>query len=133
MDLNGVMDALGVRLGTIAGLRVFTYPPDKVTPPAAIVAYPDAIEYDATYAGGSDRAVFGVHVLVGAVSDRASRVTIGPYANRAGAQSVKAALEADVSLAGAAKTLRVQAGEFTRMTVAGVEYLAASFDVEVYA
>lgn len=132
LDLNATMDALGTRLKTIAGLRVHDYPPESVAVPAAVVAFPDAVEYDQTYAGGADMAVFAIHVVVGKVSDRASRDAIGAYVGRSGPSAVKTVLEADPTLGGVVKTLRAQQAVFTTMTVGGVEYLAASFDVEVY-
>ena len=133
LDLNATMDALGTRLKTISGLRVHDYPPESVAVPAAVVGYPDAVEYDQTYAGGADMAVFPIHIVVGKVSDRASRDAIGAYVGRSGPSAVKTVLESDPTLGGAVKTLRAQQAVFTTMTVGGVEYLAASFDVEVYA
>lgn len=133
LDLNATMDALGIRLGTIAGLRVYDYPPDVIAEPAGVIAYPEAVEYDQTYAGGADRATFPVHVLTGKVSDRASRDRIGAYVARAGGSSVKTTLEAEPTLGGVVDSLRVERATFSTMTVAAVEYLAATFDVEVYA
>ncbi len=130
--MNVTMDALGVRLATIAGLRVSDYPADSISPPAAVVAYPE-LEYDQTYQAGADRATFPVHVLVGKDSDRAARDELGTYAARAGASSIKATLEADPTLAGAVDSLRVRRATFSTMAVGSVEYLAATFDVEVYA
>lgn len=133
-DLNAVMDGLGVRLKTIAGLRVHDYPPDSVAVPAAIVDFPEGIEYHPTYGVDSASAVFPVYVLVGQVSDRASRDAIAPYANPAGDQAVLAAIEADPTLGGAAQSLQVQRSDFTKTLISGgVEYLAVRFDVEVYA
>jgi hypothetical protein len=132
LDLNATMDALGVRLATIAGLRVFDFPPDALTVPAAVVAFPE-LDFDQTYQAGADRATFPVHILTGKVSERASRDEIGKFAARAGASSVKTTLEADPTLAGAVDSLRVRRATFSTMTVGGAEYLAATFDVEVYA
>lgn len=132
LALNATMDALGVRLDTIPGLRVFDYPPDQIPVPAAVVGYPEAIDYDRAYQAGADAATFPIHVLVGKVSDRASRDAIGPYVARSGASSVKTVLEADPTLAGAIDSLRVVRATFSTMTAGGVDYLAATFDVEVY-
>lgn len=132
IDLNATMDALGVRLATITGLRVFDYPPDSISPPAAVVAYPE-LEYDQTYQAGADRATFPVHVLTGKDSDRASRDKLGAYVARSGGSSIKTTLEADPTLAGAVDSLRVRRATFSTMTVGSVDYLAATFDVEVYA
>lgn len=131
LDLNAAMDALGARLGTIVGLRVYDYPPDSIAAPAGVIAYPEAVEYDLTYRGGADRATFPVHVLTGKVSDRASRDVIGAYAGRDGASSIKTALEDEPTLGGAVDSLRVQRAVFTTMTIAAVDYLVATFDVEV--
>lgn len=133
LDLNATMNALGVRLATIAGLRVYDYPPDAVATPAGVIAYPATVDYDQTYQGGADRAMFPVHVLAGKVSDRASRDVIGAYVGRSGALSVKTTLEADPTLAGAVDSLRVMAASFGTINVGGLDYLAATFDVEVYA
>lgn len=132
LDLNAAMDAIGATLKTIPGLRVYDYPPDAIAVPAAVVAFPDAVEYDRTYRAGSDSAVFTVHIVVGKMSDRASRDAVGAYVGRAG-PSVKTTLEADPTLGGAIQTLRAERAQLVTMTVGGVEYLAASFDVEVYA
>jgi hypothetical protein len=133
LNLNATMDALGVRLATISGLRVYDYPPDTIAEPAGVIAYPESVEYDQTYAGGADRATFPVHVLTGKVSDRASRDRIGAYVARTGGSSVKTTLEAEPTLGGVVDSLRVERATFSTMAVAGLEYLAPTFDVEVYA
>lgn len=133
LDLNATMDALGVRLATIAGLRVYDYPPDVIAEPAGVIAYPESVDYDLTYRGGADRALFPIHVLTGKVSDRASRDRIGAYVARTGTASVKTTLEADPTLGGVVDSLRVESATFSTMAVAGLEYLAATFNVEVYA
>lgn len=88
VNLATVMQALADRLDTIPGLRVYGYPPDKPpAPPSAVVTYPDTYTYDETYARGMDRLELPVVLLVGKVSDRASRDTIAAYADGAGGQS----------------------------------------------
>ena len=133
MDLNAVMDGLGVRLRTIDGLRVFDYPPDKVSPPAAVIGFPDIVTYDAVYAGGADVTTIPVYVLIAPGTDRVRRDELARYAYRVGALSVKAAVEGDVTLGGSAQTVRVQRCEFTSLTVADLTYPTAQFDVEVCA
>lgn len=133
MDLAAVMAALGTRLETIPGVRIYPYPPDKVAVPAVLVSWPDGIDYDQTMAGGSDRVLVPVFVLVEPGQARTRVAELAQYTNRAGASSVKAALQAAPTLAGAAKTLRVVRSEFTTVEVAAVAYPAARLDVEVYA
>lgn len=131
LNINAVMDGLGARLATIAGLRVFDYPPDNASPPAAIVGLPTALEYDATKGRGVDRCVVPVMVVVGRVAERAARDAVSLYLAGAGASSVKAAV--DGPLGGSAHTARVMEARVEVVTLGGVEYLGATFDVEVYA
>lgn len=129
MNVGAVMAGLGTRLRTISGLRVHDYAADQVSPPTAVVALPE-VTFDSTMARGSDDAEFPIHVLVGKVSDRASATKLAAYLSGG---SVKAAIEADPTLAGACQTLRVESASPSVMTVAGVDYLAATFTVNVVA
>lgn len=129
MNLIDVMDELGGALGGIAGLRVFPYPPETVTPPAAIVAWPDSIDYAASYGRGMDRLTIPIVVVVGKVSARASALLLGEYADGSGARSVKAVVDGGTYTA--MDSVTVTAGEFDVVTMAGVDYLAALFEVDV--
>lgn len=133
LDLNAVMDAIGVRLNQISGLRVYDYLAESAAPPAAIVGLPADGEYDVTKDRGCDRAVVPVTVLVGKVSDRASRDALAGYVAGTGDRSVKAAVEADGVLAGAAKAVQVKFPAIDIVTLGTVDYLGAVFDVEVFA
>ena len=93
MDLAAVMDELGDRLATINGLRVHRWPPDNISPPAAIVSYPDSYEFDSTYSRGMDRVEVPVVVVVGKVSERAARARLSGYIAGSGPASVKHVLE----------------------------------------
>lgn len=130
LDLNSVMDAIGVRLQTITGLRVATYPSDAANPPQAIVSLPETVEYDTVMGRGADRVVIPITVLVGKVSDRAARSLLGQYVSGTGAASVKTAVDGD--LGGTAHTARVTAATISIVTIQAVDYLGASFEVEVY-
>lgn len=133
LDLNAVMDAIGTRLVGVTGLRVYDYAADAAAPPAAIVALPEIVEYDAVAGRGADRTVIPVTVLVGKVSDRAARDQLAQYVSGAGASSVKAAIEGtDSTMGGACQTVRVTAANVNVVTVGGIDYLGASFDCEVY-
>lgn len=129
MNLADVMDEIAARLDTIAGLRVHGHPPDKITPPAAVVTYPDTYNYDQTYARGMDRLDLPVVVLVGKVSARASRDDLARFADGSGAASVKAVLEAGTYTA--FDTVRVTGAEFDVIAMAGVEYLGATFRLDI--
>jgi hypothetical protein len=132
LDLGAVMDAIGVRLVGVTGLRVYDYPADAASPPAAIVSLPEIVEYDVVAARGADRVVVPVTVLVGKVSDRAARDKLAGYLSGTGPSSVKEAIEgAGSDLGGAAQTVRVQTATVNVVTVGDVDYLGASFQVEV--
>lgn len=130
LDVNAAMDAIGAALSTISGLRVFDYPADKVTPPAAVVDL-EAVDYDEATARGADRATFKVYLVVGSVVDRTSRDALHGYLNGAGtgSTSVKAAIDA---IGG--HRVRVMRAEKTAVTVAETLYRAAAvFDVDYIA
>ena len=125
LNVAAAMDGIGTRLGTISGLRVYDYASDRVSPPAAIVGWPETIEFDQTYVRGADMATFPVAVIVGRVSDRASRDVLTAYV-----PLVKAAL--DGTLGGAVASARVTSADINPITVAGVDYVAATFMLEAY-
>lgn len=130
MIVSDVMDALAGQLDTIAGLRVFAYPADNVPAPAAVVGYPESIEFDTTMGRGVDEMVIPVFLLVGRVTDRNSRDALGAYCDGSGASSVKAVLQAGAYTA--MHRVRVESVDFSVVTIAALEYLAAVFTVHVY-
>jgi hypothetical protein len=130
IDLAAVMDDLAAALETIPQLRVFPYWADRVTPPAAVVAWPDPLTYDSTMQRGSDQAELSVLVMVGKVDARSSRDQLARYADGSGTHSVKAAI--DGYAATAYDVARVSRAEFGVFPVAGVEYLAATFFVDIF-
>lgn len=129
MNVGSVMDALGSALETIDGLRVFPYWADRVTPPFAIVEFPEKIDYDLTMVRGGDRLSIKVIVGVARTDARTARDVLAVYADGSGASSVKAAIEAHTATAYG--SVRVQSADFGLVTVAAVEYLAATFTVDI--
>jgi len=129
VDLAAVMDEMGTALETIDGLRVFPYSADRITPPAAIVAWPDEIDYDQTMSRGSDSLVLPVWVVVGKVDARSARDALAAYLAGSGASSVKAALDGGTYTA--CDSVRVAKAHVEMVTIAAVDYLAGIFDVEV--
>ena len=129
MNLGDVMDAVATQLDTITGLRCFAYPPDSITPPAAIVSYPEEVLFDATYDRGADQLTLPVIVAVGKVHDRGTRDLVESYAGGSGASSIKAVLEAGTYTA--FDTVRVARAEFDVVRIGGTDYLAALFDLDI--
>lgn len=129
MLLSAVMDDLGAALGQINGLRVFPYWADRIAPPAAVVTWPDPLTFDAAMGRGGDRCEVPVIVLVGKVDARTSRDLLARYADGSGPQSVKRAIEEYEATAYA--SARVMRAEFEVMSVASLDYMAATFRVDI--
>lgn len=129
MDIGAVMDELGTALGGIEGLRVFPYWADRVTPPAAVIGWPDPLTYDSTMVRGGDQVELPMIVLVGKVDARTARDVVSAYADGSGARSVKAVMEAHVPTT--YDSVRVTRCEFGVVTVAGTDYLAATFYLDI--
>ncbi len=129
MNLANVMQAVADRLDTIDGLRCFGFPPHSLSPPAAIVSYPDKITFDETYGRGMDRLTLPVVVVVGRVSDRSARDQLGAYCDGVGAASVKQVLESGAYTA--FDTVRVTGADFDVVSIAGTDYMAALFDLDI--
>lgn len=131
MDIAAVMDEIGDALATIDGLRVFPYYADKVTPPSAVVHWPDSYEFDQTMQRGSDLVTVPVTVVVGRADARTSRDRLAQYVKGSGATSVKAAVEQHEPAS--FESARVKSVEFGAFTIANSTYLGATFDIEIYA
>lgn len=130
MNLDAVMTEVAERLDAIAGLRVFDHPVDTINPPTAIVSLPE-IAFDLTYGRGTDRYTLPVILAVGKVSDRASRANIAPYVAGSGDHSVKQALEDETTPYAAFDTLQVQRVDFDVVAWSAVEYLTATFTLDI--
>jgi len=130
MILSAVMDEIAGVLAGITGLRVHDHPPATVNPPAGIVSYPDRVEYDQTYGRGMDRIRdLGVVLLTGKATDRSARDTVAGWAKGSGSGSVKATLEGHTWTS--CHVLVVTSCTFDVVTIAGVDYLAAIFSLDI--
>lgn len=130
--LSAIRDGLKTRLATITGLRAYDTIPDDINIPAAIVGVPESIEFDTTYGRGADRYTIPVRVYASLASERAGQDKLDGYLAASGSGSVKAAIEGDPTLGGAAHTTRVtQARGYGVYEIAGVSYLGVEFICEV--
>lgn len=128
MNLDDVMEEIGQVLDGIDGLRVYPYPADMVTPPAAVLSYPE-VTYDETMRRGMDRYSHPLWILVGKVSDRGAKKVIAPYLDGAGSSSIKATLEAHTWQS--CDSVRVQTAIPDVVTIAAVDYLAYQFTLDI--
>lgn len=130
MNLDNVRSELGTALGSVSGLRVFSYTPSTVEPPAAIVGQ-GSVTYDATFAG-SMTSDFGVLVIVARADDRNANSRLNDYLTPTGSGSIKVALEADQTVGGEASYVTVTGADAPgEVEYGGTQYLAVQFDVEV--
>lgn len=126
--LDGVAEA--VKAESTGLKRCYTWEPDSLQPPAAWVSLPDGIDYD--IAPGVDRYNLRVTVAISSGRPENSRLALARYLGR-GENSIRVALEADITLGGVAHTLSVLRGRPVILSNAEQEFLGAEFDVEVVA
>lgn len=124
---------VATNLATISGLRTAATMPDLPNPPIALVT-PISIEYDKAFGQGMTIYTMTVTVIVGRVSERTAQNTLDAYCSSTGASSIKKAIESDVTLGGKAFDCRVsQMRNYGSTTISENEYLAAEFDLSIYA
>jgi hypothetical protein len=131
LALAATMDALAAKFvsaGVVA--NAYAYPAETIQPVCAIVGYPE-IDFDLTMGRGGDTARFPVYVVVGRVREKAARDPLSALIT--GAAGTKNALDGTLTYSGTTYgDARVTDCRIETLTVAGVEYLCATFDVEVY-
>jgi hypothetical protein len=130
-SISDVRNGLKTRLATISGLSAYALVPMTPNLPTALVQ-PRSIDFDTSMTRGSDRLIFDVTLLVADSITELAQSQLDPYLSGSGAQSVKAAIEADQTLGGAADWCRVtEVNAYGDMPYSGKLYLGARFTVEV--
>ena len=122
------MQEIADRLNTMGKLQVYGFAAESVTPPAAVVGYPE-IEFDATYGRGMDRWTLPVWVVIGKSSSLAARDQVSKYVSGGGITSFKEAIESGeyASL----DTVRVASATPDQILVGTSEYLSYRFDLDI--
>ena len=133
--LTSIRDGLKANLETITGLTAYEYVPDWIEPPIALVATINSLNYDSTMARGADTYEIPVIVYISRVDAQLSQDAVDGYLASSGATSVKAAIESDPTLGGAAMSVRVvSATDYGEYEVTqGTSFLGVTFNVEVIA
>ena len=131
--LTSIRDGLKTNLETISGLTAYEYVPDWIEPPIALVAPLNTLNYDSTMARGADTYEIPVIVYISRVDAQTSQDDVDAYLASTGATSVKAAIESDPTLGGAAMSVRViSASDYGEYEVTqGTSFLGVTFNVEV--
>lgn len=130
MRLDLIMVEAAKALSKITGLRVESYPPDDLTPPAGYVSYPESIDYDQAYQRGEDTIVgLPVVLLCEQVTGRTARDLVGRWTAGDGPESIKARFEAWAWPDGHEAV--ITQARFDVEKLAGVEYLAVQFTATI--
>ncbi len=133
MNLTAIRQGIQTNLKTINGLRCYDVWPDQLNCPAAIVR-PVQGDFHQT-AGDDPRILFEVTMLVAPIEQGFVRGQnkLDAYLGESGADSVKAAIEADSTLNGTVEDVIVRRWrDYGPMEVAGIgEYIGVKFDLEV--
>lgn len=131
-SLASIRDGLKTRLATIAGLETYDTMPDTANPPCAIVGVPARIAYDETFRSAVARYEIPVRVFAGRVVESESQDRLDGYISPDGSTSLRAAIDGDPTLSGAAHTTRVtEARDYGVYTLGDVAYLGVEIVCEV--
>ena len=130
-----VMEALGVRLNPIDGLRGLGYAPDSPSPPVAFPLVPAIDSYRESMKRGTYVVTYRIAVLTGAQLDRTGQRRLAGYANPTGTSSIRAVLEdGDKTLGGLVNDLVVDSFDPEGLqTTNFVGYYGGVFSVRVIA
>jgi hypothetical protein len=135
MDFLAIHKGLATAAATVSGLRTAAKLGDTVNPPF-FAPIEHEIDYQQTFGtSGMTTTVFTCGLFVSRGDTDAGQALLVEYLNPAGPTSIRAALEADRTLGGAAKQLIVSRvrGSGRLYQVAGTDYLGAMYDVTVWA
>lgn len=127
-----MMTEVTTQIDTIPGLRAYAFDPGSVVPPAALVGWPDRLDYAGTYGRGCTRVPdLPVLVVVSRATERTAAKRLGEYVAEAGTNSVPAKVMARAGSWVACDVVTVTSAEFLVATVGGIAYLAAEFHLDV--
>jgi len=131
--LSEIRSGLGDALRAIPGVMVAEHIPEQITPPLAVVML-NRVDFHRAMRGGDTPWQFIVVLLAGRMGEKTGQMRLDDYLSWDGTQSVRAALEADQSLGGAADTCTVQAARAIQpFQVGDAAYFGVEFEVEVHA
>lgn len=133
MSIDGIRTGIANNLAGISGLRTAPELPDNPNPPVALVQL-RTVEYDQAFQRGLAVYTFTVTVIVGRAAERIAQRRLNDYCDNTGSSSVKAAIESDKTLGGAAFDVRVVSMDnIGSLQANDAVYLAAEFTVNAYA
>lgn len=133
MTLAAIRQGIAANLSTISGLRTSWFVPDNPSPPIAIVV-PERVDYDVSFARGSDTYALNVLIIGGRINERTAQSSLDAFLDSTGTSSVKTAIESDKTLGGAAHSCRVNDWSgYGPLAIGDAQYLTVTFRVTVNA
>ena len=133
MSIGAIRDGLATNLRKVPGLRSVPELPDNPNPPIALISL-SQIEYDRAFQKGLVEYQFIITAIVGRAAERIAQRKLDDYALDSGEQSIKAAIESDKQLGGAAFDVRVERmTNISSIQLGDATYLVAEFFVTVLA
>jgi hypothetical protein len=106
-------------LGRTVGLQVSAYMLSAPTPPW-IDIFPEPVKYDLAFGRGLDEWQYAVRAFVGLNSDVGAQQKLDTMLEPAGANSVKQAVESDITLGGTVSSVHVTEASGSRLYTGGV-------------
>lgn len=136
MDLDAALEALVTAAAGIQAtpkLVPYSYMPLQVTTPAIVVTDTDIV-YDETFARGMDAYTVVMWVLADHSDDKATSQYINGLLHKSGPASFKTVIEADRTLGGTVKTLRLESvrGRRLRQWSGSAEYLGIEIITSIW-
>lgn len=126
-------DAIARALATVPGLRVADHLPEQVSPPMAVIQI-QSVTYHRAMQGGLSEWKYVISVIAGRMGDRAAQRTLDSWMSWDGAQSIRAAIEADRTLDGNCSTLIIEDMITIRpLAIGDAQYLTCEFNLSIHA
>ena len=135
MDVQAIGQGLATAASTVSGITGLPSVPDAISALPLFAPAELEITYDQAFgAGALTVIVYTCALFVSRGDTNSARVALTGFLAPTGSGSIKAALESDRTLAGVAKTLRVESvrGAYRLYQVAGIDYLGAMINVRVW-
>jgi hypothetical protein len=131
VNISSAATEIAEQAATITGLNAYDFAPGTIVPPCLVVLNPEpgGIVFDQTYGRGMDRITLPVILICGPAVEREQQQGIRLYLDGAGDKSIKQVLESGTYES--FDTIRVMVGGVDGVTIGGVEYIAALFDIDL--
>ena len=121
-SLSSIRSGLSTRLATISGLSVYSYVPDSIEPPTAVVGVMSSV----------DSYEIPLYLYVSRVDAELSQDSLDEFLAGSGSSSIKQAIEGDSTLGGVVSSARVvEASNYGVYTINSIDYLGVEFSVEI--